>query len=196
MTNWYYYDKIGEKVGPINSIALKILVQQGLITTDTIIENEQGKSAKAGAIKGLEFPPHTIPVPPVYSGSPDTSPSSQSQNSSAEDTLFGMQPNIYFMLMHIAGFLFFPVAIILWAIAKDEDDQVDIHGKIIFNWLISLFIYTIIGLITSLIIIGLFVIIVVGICALIFPILAAVKASKGEIWKYPYSITFFQTGIP
>jgi hypothetical protein len=73
------------------------LVQQGLITTDTIIENEQEKSTKAGTIKGLEFPSRAIPVPPVYSGSPDALPSSQSQNSSAEGTLFGMEPNIYFM---------------------------------------------------------------------------------------------------
>jgi hypothetical protein len=72
MTNWYYYDKIGGKIGPINSTALKTLVQQGLITTDTIIENEQGKSAKAGTIKGLEFPQQSVysveqptPLPPV-----------------------------------------------------------------------------------------------------------------------------------
>jgi hypothetical protein len=58
------------------------------------------------------------------------------------------------------------------------------------------FIYAIIGSIASLIIVGIFVIMAVGICSMIFPILGAIKASKGEIWKYPYSITFFQTGIP
>jgi uncharacterized Tic20 family protein len=193
MANWYYYDQAGRKCGPVDSKTLKTLVQQSLITADTIIENEQGKSAKAGTIKGLEFPSRTIPAPPAYSDSPAASPS---QNSSVEGTLFGMEPNTYFMLMHIVGFLFFPVAIVMWAIAKEKDTRADIHGKVIFNWLISLFIYIFIGSIACLIIIGIFVIIAVGICALIFPILAAIKASKGEIWKYPYSITFFQTGIP
>jgi hypothetical protein len=58
------------------------------------------------------------------------------------------------------------------------------------------FIYAIIGSIASLIIVGIFVIMAVGICAIIFPILSAVKASKGEIWNYPCSITFFKTDIP
>jgi uncharacterized Tic20 family protein len=193
MANWYYYDQTGKKCGPVDSKTLKTLAQQGLITADTIIENEQGKSAKAGIIKGLEFPSRAIPVPPVYSGSSATSPL---QNSSAEGTLLGMEPNTYFMLMHIVGLLFIPAVIVMWAIAKDKDTRADIHGKVIFNWLISLFIYTFIGSIACLIIIGIFVIIAVGICALIFPILAAVKASKGEIWKYPCSITFFRTGLP
>jgi uncharacterized Tic20 family protein len=109
--------------------------------------------------------------------------------------LNGMEPNTYFMLMHITGFLFFPAAIVMWAIAKNKDTRADIHGKHIFNWLLSLLIYTLIGSITCLIIIGFFILIAVGICSLVFSILAAVKASKGETWKYPYSITFFQTGI-
>lgn len=77
MTNWYYYDRSGNKIGPINSTALKALVQQGLIITDTIIENEQGKSAKAGNVKGLEFPKPPDPVvvpPPIYSVVPTEIP--------------------------------------------------------------------------------------------------------------------------
>jgi uncharacterized Tic20 family protein len=196
MTNWYYYDQTGQKCGPIDSQTLKTLAQHGIITNDTIVETETGKSDKAENIKDMDFLLQTDSVPPIYFDSPAVIPSTQLQNSSAEGTLLGMEPNTYFMLMHLAGFLFFPGAIVLWAIAKDKDSRADIHGKHIFNWLLSLLIYTVIGCILCLIIIGFFVIIALGVCSLVFPILAAVKASKGEIWKYPYSIKFFSTNIP
>lgn len=86
MSNWYYYDKNGNKVGPITSTAIKALAQQGLITPDTALENEQGQSAKAGTVKGLEFKPITVssvsvPVPPLVSSpTPTLSPSVSSRN--------------------------------------------------------------------------------------------------------------------
>jgi uncharacterized Tic20 family protein len=95
--------------------------------------------------------------------------------------------------MHIAGLLFFPVAIILWEIAKDKDSRADIHGKHIFNWLLSLLIYVVAGY--FILRLGSIVIITVGVCSVIFSILAAVKAWKGETWKYPCSITIFRTNI-
>ncbi|MDR2437988.1 MAG: DUF4870 domain-containing protein [Planctomycetaceae bacterium] len=196
MTNWYYYDQTGQKCGPIDSQTLKTLVQHGIITNNTIVETETGKSDKAENVKGLDFLLHTSSAPPIYFDLPAVTPSSQVQNSSVEGTLLGMEPNDYFMLMHLAGFVFFPAAIVLWAIAKDKDSRADIHGKHIFNWLLSLLIYEVIGYILYLIIISFFVIMAQGVCSLVFSILAAVKASKGEIWKYPYSIKFFSTNIP
>ncbi|MDR0870877.1 MAG: GYF domain-containing protein [Planctomycetaceae bacterium] len=76
MANWYYHDKNGQKQGPINSVQLKTLAAQGIITPDTTITTEKGRGAIAGQIKGLEFPqqmvppvpppvPRPVPVPPV-----------------------------------------------------------------------------------------------------------------------------------
>lgn len=63
MSNWYYYNKNGDKVGPITPAALKALAQQGLITVDTMIENGQGRTARAGEINGLFSVPPATPVP-------------------------------------------------------------------------------------------------------------------------------------
>ena len=63
MTNWHYYNQNGEKIGPISVSALKELTRQGLITRETIIENQDGRSSAAGKVNGLTFP-ETIPVPP------------------------------------------------------------------------------------------------------------------------------------
>ena len=61
MSNWYYYNKNGEKIGPISVSALKELTQQGLITRETVIENQGGRSSTAGQINGLTFPDAASP---------------------------------------------------------------------------------------------------------------------------------------
>ena len=56
MGNWFYYDHSGQKRGPLTTGQVKELAKQGKITPETKIENEAGKSAPAGKIKGLQFP--------------------------------------------------------------------------------------------------------------------------------------------
>lgn len=56
MTNWYYHNTNGEKVGPITVAALKSLAAQGMITPETMIENSNGRSSLAGNVNGLTFP--------------------------------------------------------------------------------------------------------------------------------------------
>lgn len=81
--------------------------------------------------------------------------------------------------------------ILMWALNKDKNQEVDIQGKIVLNWLISEFIYLIVGGILVLLIIGIPVLIALLIVGVVFPIIAAVKANNGERWKYPLSIQFF-----
>ena len=75
MANWFYYNKNGEKIGPISVSALKELTRQGLITRETIIENQNGRSSAAGKVNGLTFPetipvPVSHPTPPPYMSNP------------------------------------------------------------------------------------------------------------------------------
>ena len=55
MANWYYFNKSGEKIGPITSAALKAYAQQGHITPETIIESETGRQVTADKVQGLGF---------------------------------------------------------------------------------------------------------------------------------------------
>jgi len=86
---------------------------------------------------------------------------------------------------------------VLWAIAKDKSPQVDRHGKIVLNWIISAFIYGIACTILCITVIGLIIgvpgAIALFIVAIAFPIIGAVKANKdGTAWAYPLSIKFFR----
>jgi uncharacterized membrane protein YhaH (DUF805 family) len=60
---WYYYNNDGRKCGPISSVQLKSLADQGVVTPATRIANEEGKEAVAEKVKGL-FSPSATPAPP------------------------------------------------------------------------------------------------------------------------------------
>lgn len=62
MSHWFYFDNNGTKQGPITTVQLKTLAQKGVVTSETLIETEQGKQAPAGKIRGLEFAP-SVSIP-------------------------------------------------------------------------------------------------------------------------------------
>jgi uncharacterized Tic20 family protein len=114
----------------------------------------------------------------------------------SEPDIFGMKPNTYCMLLHLSQLLGIPlfpfgfaVPIVLWAIGKDKSPQVDIHGKIVINWIISAFVY---GLVLTVTLIGILLLPVLFILGIVFSVIGAVNANEGTIWKYPLSIAFFK----
>ena len=54
MAKWYYYNEQGDKI-EVTGGQLKGLAKAGMITPDTIVETEEGKSAPARKVKGLTF---------------------------------------------------------------------------------------------------------------------------------------------
>ena len=55
MANWHYYNENGEKIGPIRGRDLKQLAQQGTVTPNTRVEDENGRTALAKNVTGLPF---------------------------------------------------------------------------------------------------------------------------------------------
>ncbi|MDR1268377.1 MAG: DUF4870 domain-containing protein [Planctomycetaceae bacterium] len=211
MANWYYYDNNGQKQGPITSAQLQTLVANKIVIPATKIVTEDGRETVAGSINGLFLTP-----PPVAVSASDTS----TETVTPQTVIFcsGMDSNILFMFMHLCGLLFFPMMIFLWVVAKDSD-RANIHGKIILNWYFSAAVYMIGWLLVKIIVTFLSFIIyevtrsyqiiqivraIPALCLLvfmilliIFPIIAAVKAANGKIWKYPFSLPFlFRVNVP
>jgi hypothetical protein len=101
------------------------------------------------------------------------------------------------MFIHLSQFAGFvvPVAgcvapILLWQLKKDELPGVDVHGKLVVNWMISLIIYVVVSSILCVVLIGIPLVVALGIIAVVFPIVGEIKANNGEVWKYPLTITF------
>ena len=81
--------------------------------------------------------------------------------------------------------------ILLWQLKKDELPGIDAHGRMVLNWIISVFIYALICAPLCFLLIGIPMLFVLGIAAVVFPIIGAIKANDGILWKYPASIPFF-----
>lgn len=97
------------------------------------------------------------------------------------------------LLDYVSGIGGFIVPLILWLTKKDDIEGMDLHGKAILNFRISIFIYLILCVPLVLLLgLGIIGIIAIAVIAFIFPIVNAIKASNGEAPKYPFSIPFIK----
>jgi uncharacterized Tic20 family protein len=102
------------------------------------------------------------------------------------------------MLCHILGlgWVVIPAiggvigALIIWQIKKDQFLFADQHGKEALNFQISMLIYGVIAGLLCFVCIGGFLLPAVIIADVVFAIIAAIKASQGETYRYPLSIRF------
>ncbi len=82
--------------------------------------------------------------------------------------------------------------ILIWQMKKKELPELDVHGKIVMNWMISELVYAIIFGVLAIFLIGIPLLLILFIFSIIFPIIGGVKANNGKIWKYPFSIQFLK----
>lgn len=102
------------------------------------------------------------------------------------------------MVLHLsllAGYTVVPLVgliapIVIWQIKKNEMPEIETHGRIVVNWIISSLIYSAIGVILTFILIGVPILIALYVLGIVFPIIGAIKANSGIAWKYPLSIHF------
>lgn len=127
-------------------------------------------------------------------GARTTPPSAPPPNWTFTPSTSGVAPEAergYLVIMHVsqfAGYLIplagIVVPLVLW-LMKREDPEIDRHGREIMNWIIFELIAVVICILLTFLIIGIPLLIVLGIAAIVFPILGAVQASSGGFFKYP-----------
>lgn len=106
-----------------------------------------------------------------------------------------LDANQWGMFVHFSLFAGFVVPIaglilplMLWQIKKDQYPIVDVHGKIVVNWMISVLLYAIICGLLTFVVIGVIGFVALGIASIIYPIIGGIKANNGEVWEYPLSL--------
>lgn len=77
-------------------------------------------------------------------------------------------------------------------VKKKELPEIDIHGKIVMNWMISEILYFVISAILAIFLIGIPILLILFLFSIIFPIIGGIKANDGKIWRYPFSIQFIK----
>jgi uncharacterized Tic20 family protein len=103
------------------------------------------------------------------------------------------------MLCHLSAFaaFFFPFGgiigpLICWLTRKDESQWIDQNGKASLNFQMSVLLYMVLAVPLCFIIVGIPIVVFLVLLKVICIIIASVKASKGEEFKYPVSIPFIQ----
>jgi len=105
-----------------------------------------------------------------------------------------LSPNdekLWATLIHIGGILFgFLPAVLGYILLKDRGPFIRAHAATALNFQITLLIVYAIGVVTSLILVGFFLLIAAGILCVVFSIIAAVAANQGQYYTYPLTIKF------
>jgi uncharacterized Tic20 family protein len=99
------------------------------------------------------------------------------------------------MLCHLSalaglllGFAMFVGPLVIWLIKRNDHPFIDYHGKESLNFQISMLIYLILLLPTLCILIGFVLVPALVLANVIFVIIASIKASGGEAYRYPLTI--------
>lgn len=96
-------------------------------------------------------------------------------------------------LVHIGGIFFGPIpALIGYLVLKDRGPFVRAHTQTALNFQLTMLIGSFAGIILSFVLIGFFVLMAIGVLIIVFGIIAAVKANKGEYYSYPLTIPFIK----
>lgn len=100
------------------------------------------------------------------------------------------------MLCHLAAFLgyFVPVIgnilgpLIVWLAKREQSPYIDQQGKAALNFQITISIAAMIAILLMVVVIGIFLLPIIGIINIVLIVIAAVSAYKGEPFRYPFSL--------
>ena len=103
------------------------------------------------------------------------------------------------ILLHLSQFLvyFLPpfglvAPFVIWQYKKNEMPEIDDHGKVVANWVLSAMVYLVASTVLCLVVIGVPLLLTVIILSIVYPVIGAVKAARGQVWRYPLSIDFIK----
>jgi uncharacterized Tic20 family protein len=102
------------------------------------------------------------------------------------------------VLLHLSQFAGYVVPLgglilpfVIWQWKKSELPEIDAHGKAVANWIVSELIYGVLCLFLAFFLIGIPLLLLLLLLGVLFPVIGAIKANQGEVWKYPLAFRFF-----
>ncbi len=87
-----------------------------------------------------------------------------------------------------AGFFGWIVPLVVWLTQKDTSPFAAEHAKESLNFRITLFVAYFISAALILVVIGIFLLPLVFLAEIVFAVIASLKASNGEPYRYPFAI--------
>lgn len=119
----------------------------------------------------------------------------QDQTASAVPTAISKEERNWAMIAHLSALLAFVTGIggilgplIVWLIRKDDMPFAADQAKEALNFQITMFLAGIVAAILTLVLIGFLLLFLLCVVDVIFIIIAAVKASEGVAYRYPFNL--------
>jgi len=109
--------------------------------------------------------------------------------SASDERLWATLVHVGGIVASFIGLPFLP-ALIGYLVFKDRGPFIRAHSATALNFQLTMLIVYLVGFILTILLIGIFVIIAAGIVGLVFSILAAVAANRGQYYVYPLAIPF------
>ena len=97
------------------------------------------------------------------------------------------------LLTYITGFGGLIVPLIIWFTQRDKVQDMNVHGKAIINFQLTILVLSILSIPAILLLgLGILALIFIGIVAFVLPIVNAIKVSNGEAPSYFMTIRFIK----
>lgn len=90
------------------------------------------------------------------------------------------------VFFHFLGHLLGPL--VVWLLKRGDSPEIDANGKESLNFQISMLIYDVIAAVLCIVFIGIPILIGLWVLNTVLVIVASVKASHGEFYRYPFTI--------
>lgn len=155
--------------------------------------HECGTPLDAPGAPAGEAGPGAPPPPPAPHGSqqPYVRPAQHPSGLTSESRNWAMATHLTALLGGFAGGLpAFVGPLVIWLMKRDQDGFIAEHAKEALNFNLSVLLYALISFVLSFILIGIPFLIAIGIAWLVLTIMAAIRASNGEGYRYPLTIRF------
>ncbi|MEX0965975.1 MAG: DUF4870 domain-containing protein [Bacteroidia bacterium] len=112
------------------------------------------------------------------------------QTLSKDDRNWGMLAHLSALSGYVIPFGWFLGPLVVWLVKREEIPFVNDQGREALNFNISMCIYALISAILFLVLVGFVLIVIVMVLHLVFTLIATIKASEGNMYRYPLTIRF------
>lgn len=110
---------------------------------------------------------------------------------SAPPSMSPADEKLWSTLVHLGGLFFgFLAPLVGYLVLKDRGPFVRAHTATALNFQLTLLLAYVVGAVLSIVVIGVFILMAAYVLNIVFCIIAAVKANRGEWYKYPLTIAF------
>lgn len=96
------------------------------------------------------------------------------------------------MLCHVLGVFGFIGPLIIWLSEREKHRFVDEQGREAMNYQISMMIYFAVACVSLVILVGFVLVPALTIAHIVFIVMGAIKAQRGELWHYPIALPFLK----